>query len=189
MSTTPEELIERARAGDAPAAADLVAQTYERIFAFFRRLAGNEADARDLTQKTFAKVWRSLGSYRARSSVSTWMHGIGYHVYADWRRRENRLEAKSDEWWEACAAAGPSPFEDAAERDLAGHLYALVEQLPEEARELVHLHYYQGLSLQECAEVLGVAASTVKYRLRGTLDRLKTMAAETPRSQPQGNYE
>ena len=48
-----------------------------------------------------------------------------------------------------------------------------MQQLDEEKREAVHLHYYQGLSLSETAEVLGIAASTVKYRLREALDFLK----------------
>jgi len=49
----------------------------------------------------------------------------------------------------------------------------LVEQLEEDARQVIHLHYYQHLSLLETAEVLGVATSTVKYRLRGALELLR----------------
>ena len=47
-----ETLVERARAEDFAAASELLEQFYERIFAYFRRLAGNEEDAADLTQKT-----------------------------------------------------------------------------------------------------------------------------------------
>ena len=85
---------------------------------------------------------------------------------------------RSDEWWETCVADGPSPYEDAAERDLAGRLHAMVARLDEDRREVVHLHYYQGLSLKETAEVLGIATSTVKYRLRGALDELQTIQAD-----------
>ncbi len=156
------------------AASELVRLHYERIFAFFRRLCGSDADAADLTQKTFARSWSALGSYAGRSSFSTWLHGIGRNVYLDWRRKGDRLAPQSDEWWAACVAEGPSPFDDAAERDAAVRLYALVAQLDDEKKEAVHLHYYQGLSLSETAEVLGVAASTVKYRLREALEFLRT---------------
>src|SRR6266704_822901 len=79
----------------------------------------------------------------------------------------------------ACVADGPSPFESAAEQDMARQLYALVQQLEEGAREAVHLHYYQGLTLQETAEVLNIATSTLKYRLREALNLLRAQTAAT----------
>ena len=57
-------------------------------------------------------------------------------------------------------------------------MFALVEQLDEDTRHTVHLHYYESLSLAETAEVLGIATSTVKYRLRQALDFLRSRAAE-----------
>ena len=173
-----DRLCERARAGDRQAASELVTLFYERVYSYLRRLSGNEEDGADLTQKTFCKAWSSIGSFQGRSSFSTWLHGIAYHVYVDWRRQKNFTDTPTDDWWESRAADGPSPFEDAAEREMAQQLYALVEQLEEEARQTVHLHYYQGLSLKETAEVLGVATSTVKYRLREALDVLRSQAAE-----------
>ncbi len=161
------------------AASELLALFYQPVYAFLRRLCGSNEDAEDLTQRTFAKVWASLTSYNGRSTFSTWAHGIAYYTYVDWRRKKNAVEPRPDEWWETCVAEGPSPFEDAAERELAGQLFALVEQLDEGQREVVHLHYYQGLSIQETSEVLNVAASTVKYRLREALSQLKTRAVES----------
>jgi len=181
MPEQTQQLSERARAGDRDAAAELVALFYERIYAGLRRLCGNDADAADLTQRTFAKAWAALHSFQGRSLFSTWLHGIAHHVYVDWRRERNPAGFQTDEWWENCAADGPGPSEDAVERDLAHQLYALVEQLDESARQTVHLHYYQGLSLAETAEVLGIAASTVKYRLREALGILRSRAAEPKR--------
>ncbi len=160
------------------AASELVASHYEKIFAYFRRSCCNDEDAENLTQKTFSKAWAALPSYQGRSSFSTWLHGIGRNVYVDWRRQGNRLEPQPDEWWETCVVEGPSPFEDAAERDLAGQLHARVAQLAEPRREVIHLHYYQSLTLKETAEVLGIAISTVKYRLREALDDLQTISRE-----------
>jgi RNA polymerase sigma-70 factor, ECF subfamily len=177
MHDEPERLCERAKTGDREAASDLVTRYYERIYSYLCRLCGNHEDAADLTQKTFCKAWTSIESYHARSSFSTWLHGIAHHVYGDWLRRRNIADAKADEWWENCAADGPSPFEDAAERESAQQLYARVEELEEGARQVVHLHYYQGLSLAETAETLGVATSTVKYRLRQALDLLRSQTA------------
>jgi len=51
--------------------------------------------------------------------------------------------------------------------------------LGEDARQTVHLHYYQGLSLAETAEILGVATSTVKYRLREALEFLRARMTDS----------
>ncbi|MBI5384430.1 MAG: RNA polymerase sigma factor [Verrucomicrobia bacterium] len=179
MSDPSEHLVEQARAGDRAAAVELVGLHYEHVFAYFRRLCGSDADAADLTQKTFAKVWVALPSFQGRARFATWIHGIAHHVLADWWRRKDPLESASDEWWEARAADSPSPFEDAAERELAARLYALVGQLDAEKREAVHLHYFQGLTLAETADALGVAASTVKYRLREALEFLRARMTES----------
>ena len=182
MSDTLERLCALAIKGDAQAAAELVTASYQKTFAYFRRLCGNEFEAADLTQKTFVKVWKALPAYQGRSSFNTWLHAIAHHVYVDWRRKPGRIDARSDDWWETRPDVGRGPFESAEERDLARQLYKSVEELDEAARELVHLHYYQGLSLNETAEALNIPVSTVKYRLRAALDRLRPRLVQTATS-------
>ena len=69
-------LCERATGGDEAAAAELIDRHYERIYAYLRRVCGSDADAEDLTQRTFLKVWSSLASFRGHAAFSTWVHGI-----------------------------------------------------------------------------------------------------------------
>lgn len=172
--------MELAQAGDTEAATRLIEAFYERLYAFLRRLAGNDAEAADLTQRTFARIWASLSSFAGRSSVSSWMHSIAYRTYVDWLRRNHRTEERSEAWWEACADPGTGPDEAAVANDLAVRLYAAVEELEPDLRATVHLRHYQGLSLEETAEALGVAESTVKYRLRQALAQLQRRLAGEP---------
>jgi RNA polymerase sigma-70 factor (ECF subfamily) len=167
---------------DCPAAAvHLVEQFYERIYAFLRRFTGNDADAGDLTQQTFGRAQRALPGFAGRSSVASWIHGIAYHVYVDWRRANYRAETRSDEWWSARVSGELLPDELAAQTDLAKTIYAAVDGLELDLRESVHLHYFQGLTLQETADAIGVASSTVKYRLRQAMGQLgKILSAERP---------
>jgi RNA polymerase sigma-70 factor (ECF subfamily) len=174
MSNREETLCEKAQLGDAAAAGELVSLHYVRIFSYLRRLCGSDADAEDLTQKTFARVWGALPTYAGRSSFSTWAHGIARNVYVDWRRKGNRLDSRTEDWWAGCEEEGPGPFENAMEREEAKRLYALVEKLGDDAREAVHLHYYQGLSLKETAEILNLAPSTLKYRLKEAVGVLRS---------------
>jgi RNA polymerase sigma-70 factor (ECF subfamily) len=177
MSDEVQELCRRAKDGEMEAASRLVTLFHQRVYAFFARLCPVE-DAEDLTERTFFKVWTSIAKYDGRSSFPTWLHSIAHHVYVDWCRKRKPAESQSAEWWDALASTEPSPFETAAERDLAAQLYRLVDSLDTETRELVHLHYYQNLSISELSEVLDIATSTVKYRLRQALDFLRARAAE-----------
>lgn len=172
------ELAEAARHGDQAAAIRLIELFYERIFAFLRRLAGNEADAADLTQRTFSRVWQALPTFAGRSAFSSWIHGIAHHVYVDWRRANHRIEPRTEAWWLACRASEPQPDEVAARTDLAAALFAKVDGLDDDLRATIHLHYYQELTLQETADALGVATSTVKYRLRQGLSELQSKLRE-----------
>jgi RNA polymerase sigma-70 factor (ECF subfamily) len=173
MEPDTNQLVETARGGDQAAAVQLIELFYERIYAFLRRRADNDADAADLTQRTFSRVWQSLPTFAGRSSVASWIHGIAYHVYVDWRRAQRPTEARSDEWWADRAGTDAAPDELAARSDTAAALYASVDGLEPGLRDTLHLHYYQGLTLQETADAMGVATSTVKYRLRQALDELQ----------------
>lgn len=177
MSDQVPELCKRAGEGDLEAASQLVTLFHRRVYAYFARLCPAE-DAEDLTEKTFFKVWTSINRYHSRSSFPTWVHSIAHHVYVDWRRKRNPGQSQPVEWWETLPSDEPSPFDSAADRDLAGRLYRLVDSLDEETRELVHLHYYQHLSIREVSEALDIATSTVKYRLRQALDFLRARVVE-----------
>ena len=175
-------LAEAARRGDKAAATRLIELFYERIYAFLRRLAGNDADAADLTQRTFSRVWQALPTFAGRSAFSSWIHGIAHHVYVDWRRANHRLEARSPEWWDTRVASGSAPDETVANDDLSATLFASVDKLEPDLRETVHLHYYQELTLQETADALGIATSTVKYRIRQALAKLQKQFNESDRT-------
>lgn len=176
--------MQAARAGDEGAACRLVDEYHGRIYAFLRRLSGGDSDAVELTQRTFCRAWTALPSFEGRSSVSTWFHGIAYRTYVDWLRSHRRQESRPDAWWEAIPDASPGPDRVAADADASAAVYGAVDTLESDLREAVHLHYYQGLTLDETAEVLGIAASTVKHRLREALGRVRRHLARADRPSP-----
>ena len=191
MKSEAQELVERICGGEQVASVDLIDLFYERIYAFLRRLCGNETDAADLTQRTFGRVWEALPGFRGRSSVGSWIHSIAYHTYVDWRRANHRTESRSSEWWAECASAEPGPDEVVSRTDLAATVYSAVDRLAPELRETIHLHYYQELTLQETADAMEVATSTVKYRLRQALNELepKITSIKSPARLPASSNE
>ena len=174
MSRRTRNLCKRAKRGEREAACRLLEISYGDVFAYLRRLCGSRHDAEDLTQQTFMKVWASLDGFAGRSRFSTWLHRIAYNTYIDWRRKNNgSIQSQAERWWQGCADTNPGPVANAAERQWAQCLYESVDRLDEDKKQVVHLHYYQGLSLRETARVLGIATSTVKYRLREVLKILR----------------
>ena len=167
MKARIKTLCKRAKKADKNAASDLLKIHYQDIFAYLRRLCGSNQDAEDLTQQTFLKVWSSLGGFKGRSKFSTWLYRIAHNTYIDWRRENtSNNRGRSDQWWAECTDKNPSPLANVAERQLAQCVYEAVDRLDEDKKQVVHLHYYQSLSIRETARALGIATSTVKYRLR-----------------------
>jgi RNA polymerase sigma-70 factor (ECF subfamily) len=141
-------------------------------------LSQNHQVAADLTQVTFSKVWSSLAKFRGASSVSTWIHRIAYFTYVDWVRRFRPATHQTEDWWHDMPGADPTPSEQSADLETIQQLCRAVDKLPDQHRQAIHLHYYQGLSLTETCEVLEVAESTLKYRLRSALDELRRQFRE-----------
>jgi RNA polymerase sigma-70 factor (ECF subfamily) len=196
MDSRTRNLCKRAQRADQNAACELL-EIYQRdIFAYLRRLCGNRQDAEDLTQQTFLKVWSSLDAFAGRSEFSTWLYRIAHNTYVDWRRGCPRgVQNHPDLWWAEYIDTHPSPFADAADRQMAQRLYEAVDQLEDDQKHVVHLHYYQQLSLRQTAQVLNVAVSTVKYRRREVLRILRGRLggeedeADVPRRIPLANGE
>ncbi len=167
-------LCKRVKKADKDAACELLKIYYADVYAYFRRLCGSRHDAEDLTQQTFLKAWSSLSGFAGRSKFSTWLYRIAHNTYLDWlRKNAGSMQAHPEKWWQDCIDENPGPFANLAERQSALCLYEAVNKLDEAKKHVVHLHYYQGLSLRETAKVLNIATSTVKYRLREVLKSLR----------------
>jgi RNA polymerase sigma-70 factor (ECF subfamily) len=169
-----KNLCRRAKKADKNAASELLKIYYADIYSYLRRLCGSKQDAEDLTQQTLLKVWSSLDGFKGRSKFSTWLYRIAHNTFLDWLRKNAAgTQSRPDQWWQECIDQNPGPFSNVAERQLAQRLYQAVDKFDEDKKHVVHLHYYQGLSLRETAKVLDIATSTVKYRLREVLKALR----------------
>ena len=128
----------------------------------------DQSQAEDAVQETFLKVYRNLGSFRGECSEKNWIMKIAMRVCYDmnrsgWARFFNRRVTPE------MLPEASMPFE---ERDDA--LASAMMRLPVRLREVILLYYYQGLTVNEIAEVLGITQPSVSNRLKRGRDKLKT---------------
>lgn len=182
VSNPETDLLTRIASGDADALRQLYAAYGQRMYAFALRLTSDTALAEDVVQESLVAVWQGAGRYRQQSRVLTWLLGIVHHKALNAMR--GRLSIPVDEIAEM-PDDRPSPDEQAAQNEQHHLLRGGLQQLPLEQRSVLELVFYQGLSLEETAQVCGCPLGTVKSRLntaktalRGALQRDGLTAAD-----------
>ncbi len=154
-------------------------------FAF--RLTGNEADARDLTQDAFLRVFRAWRSFQPGTSFLSWIYRIVTNLYRDeLRRKKGRFqeELPEDNAPQAFGGRQPlavTPIDDFVERQLSEPIARSLEELSPDQRQVIVLADIEEYSYQEIAEIMGCSIGTVRSRLhraRALLRRLVLRAEE-----------
>ena len=166
----------RIAAGEEDACSQLVRKHYTSIYRFLFHLCRDVHAAEDLTQETFLSGWSSAGTFVGKASIKTWLHRIAYNKFVDWYRRSRRLEIITDgslgvEGSESLSGPLQKMLDDERER----LIYKILDRLDQKLREMIVLHYFQGLSFSEMSEVLGEPVGTVKWRVHKALARLKEL--------------
>jgi RNA polymerase sigma-70 factor (ECF subfamily) len=162
--SSDEMLIRRIAQGDQLAMRTLFGRHRVPLYRWLLRLVGDEALAEDLLSEVFLDVWRQAAAFEARSSVSTWLLAIARHKALSARRRRTDVELD-----EKIASSVADPADDPevvlqkkARADLLRHSLA---RLSPEHGEVIDLVYFHGKSVKEVAEIVGIAAATVKTRM------------------------
>src|ERR1700688_2696018 len=148
---------------------------------FAYRLTGNEADARDLTQDAFIRVYRAWRSFQPGTSFLSWIYRIVTNLYRDeLRKRKGRYqeEIPDDNAPQAYGGQRPlavTPIDDYVERQFSEPLSRALALLSPDQRQVVVLADIEEYSYQEIAEIMGCSIGTVRSRLhraRALLRRL-----------------
>jgi RNA polymerase sigma-70 factor, ECF subfamily len=181
------QIVRRCIDGDSGAWAEMVRTHHRRVFGLCYRFTGNAADAEDLTQDVFLKIYSNLSAFdAARGSLAVWIATMTRNLLVDnfRRTRNQRATSSLDEGWERSEElhpaerltdAGPSPHESAAKKELARMVQGALARVSVELREAVILRDLQDLDYKEIAQVLGIPEGTVKSRIsrgRAELARL-----------------
>ena len=174
------ELVRRIQAGSREASERFVRGHYAAVYRFLVHATADVALAEDLAQETFAAAWRRIGSFEGKASLATWLHRIAYRKLVNaWRGRRRRDASVARLALPRDNETDASPLEWLLGDEQGRQVYEAVQSLEEGARVLIALHYFQGLSFREMAEVLEEPVGTVKWKTSRALARLKASLTGT----------
>lgn len=177
-------LIAELRAGSEPAFAQLIARYHQPLYSLVARSLQDPADASDITQEVFIKVFRNIRNFHGESSLRTWLYRIALHEASNQRRWWSRhkkheiameapicshgsddADSEAQPFGDTLADCRRSPFDLVAQEELHDRVEACLRQLPEVFRTAVVLREIEGFSYEEIADILQVNLGTVKSRL------------------------
>ena len=157
-----EELMLRIARGDKRAFRALVPRYAARAVALARRITGNEADAEEIAQDAFLRVWVNAPRWRPQAAFRTWFYRIVFNLALNRRRRAPLLPlAAAGDPPDPAAGAGERIERDETDRAVA----AAIAALPARQRAAIALTYDEELTNAEAALVLGTSVSSIESLL------------------------
>jgi RNA polymerase sigma-70 factor (ECF subfamily) len=208
LSIQPEEaaLIAELQAGSEEAFAWLISHYHQPIYSLLARIVHDSADAADLTQEVFVKVFRGVGRFHGESTLRTWIYRIALHEASNQRRwwmRHKQQEIPIEQeiadgncgtpvrLKEMLVDPSESPYEIAVHAENRARVEAALRQVPEPFRTTLVLRDIEGFVYEEVAEIQGVNLGTVKSRLvrgRAYLKAILTAGKESENAPAQNGF-
>ncbi|NUP99698.1 MAG: sigma-70 family RNA polymerase sigma factor [Armatimonadetes bacterium] len=165
---TDAELVAAVRDGETEAFAVLVERYQDRVVAAAYHLTGDRDAAEDLAQDAFVAAFKQIHRLRDPSRVGAWLHGITQRLCYKYLRRASRSAELETERMEAL----PAPPDKV---DEPGELIGLLNELPEQYRQVLAARYLEDLDYDEIARLLGTTVNNVRVRCHRAKNRLREL--------------
>jgi RNA polymerase sigma-70 factor, ECF subfamily len=178
-----EAAVSQLRRGDLDALSTLIARYQNRLYRYLLRLVRQPAEAEDLFQQTWLRVAEKIRKYDPSWSFDAWLFTLARNLAFDHlrRNRTQSLDQPVNEGSEGgavvsqLASSEAGPFDQLLAHERATRLAGAIENLPVSYREVLSLRFEEEMKLEEIAFVLSAPLSTVKSRLRRSLEQLREM--------------
>lgn len=154
-------LLERCAKGDRQAFGVLVARYQKPVYNAAYRMLHSQADAEDVTQSVFLKVYERIDQFDARHRFFSWVYRITLNESINWLKKSNRLETIDDN----VADESGSPEKEAGNQQLGERMQAVLMTISADYRQVIILKHVLGCSYREMSDILDVPEKTVKSRL------------------------
>ncbi len=171
---TEEEIVKDCKKGDREAFDMLVGMYQSKVINLAYSLLSSREDAYDAAQEVFIRVYRSIDSFREKSSLSTWIYRITANICSDMLRKRQRsirtisvsgvYEDDEDKELELRDNA-PTPEEYAQANEKQKAVMDALASMKYEYREIITLFDIEGMNYEEISNILKIPTGTVKSRL------------------------
>ncbi len=173
-------LVAAFRAGRQDAFDDLVASYDRHVHRILAQLGAAPAEAEDLTQEVFLRVFRNLHRFRGQSSFYTWLYRITVNVFFDHNKKRKRADVRLQRLESALGDASVvqsdgDPYAACFDALTQATFAGAIAQLPETFRTVVRMRELEDLSYEEIARLTGISIGTVRSRLSRARSRLKEL--------------
>lgn len=176
-----ECLVRRYIAGEEIALEKLISRHQERVYSYIMMLVRDESLANDIFQDTFFKVIRTIksGGYNEEGRFIQWVMRIAHNLSIDYFRGKKRMPTTSGgpdfDIFDILGLEDESFEDKVAQKQILEDVKRMVENLPDEQREVVKMRMYFEMSFKDIAEETGVSINTALGRMRYALINLRKM--------------
>lgn len=178
MVDIPFELVTKASQGDGEAFEEIYRRSSGFVYSVALRIVGGTADAEEVTQEVFIKVYRSLADFAFRSAFKTWLYRIATNLALNAYKRKAREACRRAEYDDAAQApaAGPDAGSGMEKEESEKALRNILARLTPEHRACIVLREIEGLSYEEMAGALNININTVRTRLKRAREALMAVS-------------
>ncbi len=168
-------LVERAQNGDSDAFAELYLATYKKVHRFAYQYLRDEQDAEDAVQETYVVVFRKLRTLKDPKVFISWLSQIAFRVcFAMQKKRKNEVNVSDVDFSElpAEANAADQPENIVVRIDEKNFIIQKIMGLPFSESQVIILHYYNEMKIDDIASLLDISRSSVKRYLASGREKL-----------------
>ena len=181
------ELMLRLKDGEDLMLNELMTRWQRPLVAFIYRYVGDQADALDLAQETFVRVYQARARYTARAKFASWLFAIAANLCRNYMRRSARgagtameslgpNSADSSQW---ILSSDDSPDQAVIKSELIATVKEAISKLPHDLRTAILLYEYDDLSYEEISSVLGCSVKAVEMKLYRARKLFKELLSRT----------
>ena len=174
---TDADLLRRFGAGEEDAFRDLVNRYKHSLYAFLRRFINQNDLIEDVFQETFLQLFNSRESFDMSRPLRPWLFTIAANKAKDALRKQQRTFAATmgtvsssdemtiDDVLDSITSLQTTPYDEVAKSETADAVREIIEEMPENLKEILILAYFHQFSYKHMAEMLSIPIGTVKSRL------------------------
>lgn len=177
--------------GDSNSFGIIVERYQNMVFALALKMLKHREESEEVSQDTFIKVYKSLSKFNGESKFSTWIYRIAYNTCLDRIKKNSKFnndveinDVTANEIFQT-----ENVFDSLENKERSIIIKECIDKLPEEERVIIHLFYFEELSLKEIVEIVSMTEGNVKVKLFRARKKLFSIFKESVEPEIYSNYE